>query len=54
MPNWLRILVVVLVVWIGLSVLLSVLRVAVFLGGLLALPLAAVAGYLVWKRGGFS
>lgn len=50
MPTWLRILLVGLVVWAGLSLLFSLLRLAVFLGGLLALPLAIVAGYVVWKR----
>ncbi len=52
MPPWLRILLVGLVVWAGLSLLFSLLRLAAVLGGLLALPLAIVAGYVVWKRGG--
>lgn len=51
MAPWLRVILAVLVVWVGLGLLLSVLRVAVFLGGLLALPLAVLAGYLVWRRG---
>ncbi len=54
MPPWLRILLVGLVVWALLSLLFSLLRLAAVLGGLLALPLALVAGYLVWKKGGFS
>lgn len=50
MGSWLRILLVVLVVWVGFSILISLLRVAVFLGALLALPLALFAGYLYWRR----
>jgi hypothetical protein len=54
MPGWLRIALVVLGVWAALSLLQFVLGIAAFLGGLLALPLAVLAGYLVWKKGGFS
>lgn len=54
MPNWLRIALVVFVVWVGFSLLMTVLRVAAFFAGVLALPIALLVGYAVWKKGGFS
>lgn len=54
MPNWLRIAIVILAVWVGLGLLMAVLRIAAALAGLLALPIAALVGYAVWKKGGLS
>jgi hypothetical protein len=40
------------VVWVALSVVLGLLKLAVNLALFLALPIALLAGYLYWKRRG--
>jgi len=51
MPQWLRVVFLVLVVWAVLSVVLGLLKLVVKVAILLALPVAVLVGYLAWKRG---